>query len=168
MIVSLLSSPLPVFRPFSVGLSLRSEFAFKISREGLLFSGAGYAAPVTACRYLGKNGAKRMAFRCGATGMTPRPLQFAERSALRSGHGPTDMFHDVQEKIAFSGVEGLPPFARTPKGIGLSERFSRTLKEGLPWGRTFESAQEPRLVLIAFAQWSKTSTALCLSRPTDS
>jgi putative transposase len=39
---------------------------------------------------------------------------------------------------------------RAPEGNGCAERFIRTLKENLPWVRTFWTVEDLRLALIAF------------------
>ena len=47
-------------------------------------------------------------------------------------------------------MESAPSFVREPEGNGVAERFIRTLKENLLWGRSFETIEELRLVLLEF------------------
>ncbi|MDZ7379466.1 MAG: integrase core domain-containing protein [candidate division KSB1 bacterium] len=58
-----------------------------------------------------------------------------------------------QEEIAFLGIESSPAFVRAPEGNGCAERFIRTLKEQLLWGRTFRTVEELR---IGLHEWLKT------------
>jgi putative transposase len=44
-----------------------------------------------------------------------------------------------------------PSFVRSPEGNGCAERFIRTLKEQLLWGRTFSTVEELRLALLKWA-----------------
>ena len=55
-----------------------------------------------------------------------------------------------QGELRFLGIEGSPAFVRAPEGNGCAERFIRTLKENLPWVRTFDTIEELRLALLAF------------------
>ena len=41
---------------------------------------------------------------------------------------------------------------RKPKGNGVAERFIRTLKENLLWVRTFNTIEDLRVALVAFAR----------------
>jgi putative transposase len=41
---------------------------------------------------------------------------------------------------------------RAPEGSGCAERLIRTLKENLPWVRTFETVEELRRALHAFRE----------------
>ena len=45
-----------------------------------------------------------------------------------------------------------PACVRARKGNGCLERAIRTLKEQLLWVKTFETVEEPRLALIAWAE----------------
>jgi transposase InsO family protein len=51
--------------------------------------------------------------------------------ALRHDHGSNSMSGDVQDEIAFLGIESSPAFVRQPEGNGVAERLIRTLKENL-------------------------------------
>jgi putative transposase len=57
-----------------------------------------------------------------------------------------------QKELAFLGIESSPAFVRAPQGNGCAERFIRTLKENLLWGRTFDTIEQPRHALIAFRE----------------
>ena len=48
------------------------------------------------------------------------------------------------------GVRSSPAFVRAPEGNGCAERFIRTLKENLPWIRTFDTVEDLRHALLAF------------------
>jgi transposase InsO family protein len=70
---------------------------------------------------------------------------------LRHDHGFNYMSGDFQDEIEFLGIEASPSFVREPQGNGVAERFIRTLKENLLWVRTFDTIQELRAALVAFA-----------------
>ena len=75
---------------------------------------------------------------------------------LRHDHGSNYMSRDFQAEIAFLGIEASPSFVRQPEGNGVAERFIRTLKENLLWLQSFDTIEELRLALIAFAEWYNT------------
>lgn len=64
---------------------------------------------------------------------------------LRHDHGSNYMSVDFQDEIECLGIEASPSFVREPEGNGVAERFIRTLKEHLPWARTFDTI-EPKNV----------------------
>ena len=70
---------------------------------------------------------------------------------LRHDHGSNYMSGDFQDEIECLGIEASPSFVREPEGNGVAERFIRTLKENLLWVRTFETIEELRAELVAFA-----------------
>jgi putative transposase len=70
---------------------------------------------------------------------------------LRHDHGSNYMSGDFQAEIECLGIEASPSFVREPEGNGVAERFIRTLKENLLWVRTFDTIEELRAALIAFA-----------------
>ena len=70
--------------------------------------------------------------------------------AVRHDHGPQYMSHVFQGEPRFPGIESSPAFVRAPEGNGCAERLIRTLKENLPWVRTFTTVEELRLALLAF------------------
>src|SRR6202521_452482 len=71
---------------------------------------------------------------------------------LRHDHGSNYMSGDFQDEIKCLGIEASPSFVRQPEGNGVAERFIRTLKENLLWGRTFKTIEELRVELVAFAR----------------
>jgi transposase InsO family protein len=60
----------------------------------------------------------------------------------RHDHGSQFMSADFQAELRFLGIESSPAFLRGPEGNGRIERFFRTLKEQLLWGRRFETTEE--------------------------
>ena len=70
---------------------------------------------------------------------------------LRHDHGSNYMSGDFQDEIECLGIEASPSFVREPEGNGVAERFIRTLKENLLWVRTFDTIEELRAALVAFA-----------------
>jgi putative transposase len=71
---------------------------------------------------------------------------------LRHDHGSNYMSGDFQDEIECLGIEASPSFVREPQGNGVAERFIRTLKENLLWARTFDTIDELRAALVAFAR----------------
>jgi len=71
---------------------------------------------------------------------------------LRHDHGSNYMSRDFQDEIRCLGVEASPSFVREPQGNGVAERFIRTLKENLLWVRVFDTIEELRQALHAFAR----------------
>jgi transposase InsO family protein len=77
--------------------------------------------------------------------------------AVRHDHGSQYMSDHFQKELAFLGIESSPAFVRAPEGNGCAERFIRTLKENLPWVRTFETVEELRQALLAFRETYNTT-----------
>lgn len=71
---------------------------------------------------------------------------------LRHDHGSQFVSDDYQDEIAFLGIESSPSYVRQPEGNGCSERFIRTLKEQLLWIKRFDTVEELRLALVAWAK----------------
>jgi transposase InsO family protein len=71
---------------------------------------------------------------------------------LRHDHGSNYMSRDFQDEIKCLGIEASPSFVREPEGNGVAERFIRTLKENLLWVRTFNTIEDLRFALVAFAR----------------
>src|SRR5258705_9546882 len=71
---------------------------------------------------------------------------------LRHDHASNYMSGDFQDEIECLGIEASPSFVREPEGNGVAERFIRTLKENLLWVRTFNSIEDLRHALVAFAR----------------
>ena len=70
----------------------------------------------------------------------------------RHDHGSQYMSDDYQAEIAFLGMESSPSFVRQPECNGCVERFIRTLKEQLLWGRVFQNIEELRHALVEFRE----------------
>lgn len=60
-------------------------------------------------------------------------------------------------ELRFLGIQSSPAFVRAPEGNGCAERFIRTLKENLPWGRTFATIEQLRLALLEFRETYNTT-----------
>jgi putative transposase len=69
---------------------------------------------------------------------------------LRHDHGSQFVADDYQTELDFLAIESSPAFVREPEGNGCVERFIRTLKENLLWGRRFATIDELRQALHAF------------------
>jgi len=80
--------------------------------------------------------------------------------SARHDHGSQYMSGAFQGELGFLGIESSPAFVRAPEGNGCAERFIRTLKENLPWVRTFETVEELRLALIEFRETYNTTWLL--------
>jgi putative transposase len=72
--------------------------------------------------------------------------------AVRHDHGSRYMAHDFRKELRFLGIASSPAFVRAPEGNGCAERFIRTLKENLPWVRSFDTVEELRRALLAFRE----------------
>src|ERR1044071_8358409 len=69
---------------------------------------------------------------------------------VRHDHGSQYMSDAFQQELAFLGIASSPAFVRAPEGNGCAERFIRTLKENLLWGRPFDTVRELRQALPVF------------------
>jgi transposase InsO family protein len=69
---------------------------------------------------------------------------------LRHDHGSAFMSDHFQNQIAFLGLTPSFAFVRQPETNGVAERFIRTLKEQVVWGRIFRNAEEVRAAVRAF------------------
>src|SRR5829696_5504912 len=69
---------------------------------------------------------------------------------LRHDHGSAFMSDHVQNQIAVLGMTPSFAFVRQPETNGVAERFIRTLKEQVVWGRIFRNAEEVRAAVRAF------------------
>ena len=72
-----------------------------------------------------------------------------------------------QQEIAFFGIDSSPSFVREPEGNGVAERFIRTLKENLLWGRSFETIEDLRLALLAFKRTLQTNNGCSRNTRTE-
>ena len=70
---------------------------------------------------------------------------------LRHDHGSNDMADDFRREIGCVGILSSPALRRQPEGNGVAERAIRTLKEQLLWVRHFETVEELRQAVAAFA-----------------
>jgi len=70
----------------------------------------------------------------------------------RHDHGSQYVSDYFQDELKFLGITSSPAFVREPEGNGVAERFIRTLKEQLPWVRTFDTVEELRLALLDFKE----------------
>jgi putative transposase len=68
----------------------------------------------------------------------------------RQDHGSQYMSNDYQAEIAFLGMESSPSLVRQTGCNDCVERFIRTLKEQLLWGRVFQNVEELRCALAEF------------------
>jgi putative transposase len=66
----------------------------------------------------------------------------AEGLTIRHDHGSHYLGGDFQRELASLGLAGSPSSAREPEGNGCAERLIRTLKEQLPWARSFATVAE--------------------------
>jgi transposase InsO family protein len=71
---------------------------------------------------------------------------------VRHDHGSQFMSPDFQAELRFLGIEFSPAFLREPEGNGCIERFFRTLKEQLLWGRRFETTEDLTEALLECRQ----------------
>ena len=60
------------------------------------------------------------------------------------------MSDHFQNQIAFLGMTPALPSSAEPETNGVAERFIRTLKEQVVWGRIFRNAEEVRGAVRAF------------------
>ena len=56
----------------------------------------------------------------------PSATTIVASARLRHDHGSNDLADDVQQEVAFFGIESSPSFVREPEGNGVAERFIRT------------------------------------------
>ena len=74
----------------------------------------------------------------------------ARELELRHDPGSNHRSEDCQAEIKCLGIEASSSFVREPKGNGVAERFTRTLKENFLWVRTFSTIEELRTAFIEF------------------
>jgi putative transposase len=77
---------------------------------------------------------------------------------VRADHGPQYISHHFTQQLAYWGIGLSYAFVRQPQGNGVVERFFRTLKEQVIWGRIFRTAEEVRAAVAMFvtrynAEW---------------
>jgi putative transposase len=94
-----------------------------------------------------------VASRFGATG-----ADAARGVTVRADNGPQYIARHFTRQLAHWGMALSYAFVRQPQGNGVVERFFRTLKEQVIWGRVFRTAAEVRAAVAAFvtrynAEW---------------
>mgnify|MGYP005869255919 FL=1 len=75
----------------------------------------------------------------------------AKGLTLRHDHGSNDLADDFRREITCFGIVSSPAFVRQPEGNGVAERAIRTLKEQLLCVQYFETVEDLRQALAAFA-----------------
>jgi transposase InsO family protein len=70
--------------------------------------------------------------------------------SLRFDHGPQYLSDHFQRQIVFWGIAPSFAFVEQPQTNGVVERFNRTLKEQVIYGRTFRNFDEVRKAVAAF------------------
>jgi len=70
---------------------------------------------------------------------------------LRLDHGPQYLSDHFQRQIAFWGIAPSFAFVKQPQTNGVAERFNRTLKEQVIYGRRFRNFEEVKRAVAAFA-----------------
>ena len=111
-----------------------------VSRDGSRFSAL---EPIT----------QAVSARFGATG-----ADAARGVTVRADNGPQYIARHFTRQLTHWGMALSYSFVRQPQGNGVIERFFRTLKEQVIWGRVFRTAEEVRAAVAAFvtrynAQW---------------
>lgn len=71
---------------------------------------------------------------------------------LRFDHGPQYMSDDFLNETRFLGIALSPAFVGEPQCNGVAERFMRTLKEQVIWGRRFRTIAEARDAIAKFIE----------------
>jgi putative transposase len=74
------------------------------------------------------------------------------------------MFEDFQTEIAFLGIEASPSFVREPETNCVAERFIRTLKEQIVFGRIYQTIEEVRAAVRAYFRTLQPALALGTER----
>jgi putative transposase len=69
---------------------------------------------------------------------------------LRMDNGSQYLSEHFQNQIKFWGIAPSFAFVREPETNGVAERFNRTLKEQVIYGRTFKNIKEVRSAMTAF------------------
>jgi len=97
--------------------------------------------------------AQAVASRFGATS-----ADAARGVTVRADNGPQYIARHFTRQLTHWGIAVSYAFVRQPQGNGVAERFFRTLKEQVIWGRVFHTAAEVRAAVAAFvarynAEW---------------
>ena len=67
-------------------------------------------------------------------------------------HGPQYLSDHFQNQIKFWGIAPSFAFVAEPETNGVAERFYRTLKEQVIYGRTYRTIEELRLAIADFIE----------------
>ena len=71
---------------------------------------------------------------------------------LRMDHGPQYLSDHFQNQIKFWGIAPSFAFVAEPETNGVAERFYRTLKEQIIYGRTYRTIEELRIAIADFME----------------
>lgn len=82
----------------------------------------------------------------------PPGRDVARGLSLRMDHGSQYLSDHFQRQIKFFGIAPSSAFLREPETNGVAERFFRTLKEQIIYGKTFKDAAELREVVMEFVE----------------
>lgn len=72
--------------------------------------------------------------------------------SLRMDHGPQYLSDHFQNQIKFWGIAPSFAFVSEPETNGVAERFYRTLKEQVIYGRTYRTIEELRIAISGFIE----------------
>lgn len=72
--------------------------------------------------------------------------------ALQMDHGPQYLSDHFQNQIKFWGIAPSFAFVAEPETNGVAERFYRTLKEQVIYGRTYRTIEELRIAIADFIE----------------
>ena len=70
--------------------------------------------------------------------------------SLRMDHGTQYLSDHFLKQVRFWGIQPSFAFVSEPETNGVAERFNRTLKEQVIYGRVFQNIQDVRLAVAAF------------------
>jgi transposase InsO family protein len=72
--------------------------------------------------------------------------------ALRMDHGTQYLSDHLTNQVRFWGIEPSYAFLEEPQTNGVAERFNRTLKEQIVYGRVYRNLEEFRAAVAAFVE----------------
>ncbi|MBZ2180727.1 MAG: integrase core domain-containing protein, partial [Acidobacteria bacterium] len=70
--------------------------------------------------------------------------------SLRMDHGTQYLADHFLKQVRFWGIQPSFAFVSEPQTNGVAERFNRTLKEQVIYGRVFQNIQDVRSAVAAF------------------
>jgi putative transposase len=104
--------------------------------------------------YVSTDGSRFSALEPIAQAVTARFARIGADAArgvtVRADNGPQYLSHHFTRQLAHWGIGLSYAFVRQPQGNGVVERFFRTLKEQVIWGRIFRTAAEVRAAVTEF------------------